>query len=105
MDEGRAPARRALTVEGSAGEAVRAQAVVAEVDAGAGDLLAFQRGEERTALLHGIGSERCAEHADERRRHEGVEHHGGLHRRALAAAQQVAGPLRRLAAAGLWLQL
>ena len=47
-------------------------------------MLALAAGEERAVLLHGVGRERGAEHAEERRRDERVEDHRRLHRRALA---------------------
>ena len=96
-DERRAPAGRALAVERRAVEAVGQRAVVDELEELAGHLLALAAGEQRAALLHGVGGERRAEHAEEGGRDERVEHDGRLHRGALAGAEQPAGALGGLA--------
>jgi hypothetical protein len=104
-DQRCAPAGRALAVERGAVEAVGQRAVVHQLEDLAGHLPALAAGEQRAALLHGVGGERRAEHAEERGGHEGVEHHRRLHRRALAGAEQPAGSLGGLAPAGGRVQL
>ena len=95
----------ALTVEGGAVGAVGPHAVVVEREELPGDLLALSPGEERAALLHGVGGQRRAQHAEEGGRDERVEHHRHFHRRALASAQESASPRGRLAATSVGIQV
>ena len=97
MMSGVRPHGHALAVERRAVEAVLERAVVDELEELAGHALALAAGEQRAALLHGVGGERGAQHAEERRRDERVEDDRRLHRRALARAEQPGGALGGLA--------
>jgi hypothetical protein len=90
-DQRRAPAGHALAVERRAVEPVLDRSVVDQLKEFAGDALALAPGEQRAPLLHGVGRERGAEHAEEGRRDEGIEDDRRLHRRALLRAEQACG--------------